>query len=113
MPGRPTSSLRAAGRVPTYKAHAPSSKSTKRASNRFSANFADDDDEEVPEVEKRGLKADDLASWAKTVGAGLEVPAGWSFKKDNDRTHQPDITNATAQPPKVSVIDIVELLIHY
>ncbi|KAG8886477.1 hypothetical protein FRB97_002988 [Tulasnella sp. 331] len=78
MPGRPTSSLRSA-RAPTFRSHMPSSRPTKKSSNRFSANFADEDDDEGMTEDKTALSPDDLTAWAKSKGAGLEVPAGWNF----------------------------------
>lgn len=94
MPGRPTSSLRSA-RAPTFRSHMPSSRPAKKATNRFSANFADEDEEEGMVEDKTALSPDDLTAWAKSKGAGLEVPAGWNFN--------------LATPAKVAVDKTVEV----
>lgn len=98
MPGRATSSLRAA-RAPTYRSHVPSSRPTKRATNRFSANFADDDDDGMEE-DQGGLRADELEQWAKSTGTGLVVPTGWSFKTV-DAAKPTDAEAVAAEPSKV------------
>ncbi|KAG9015005.1 hypothetical protein FRB94_007077 [Tulasnella sp. JGI-2019a] len=115
MPGRPTSSLRSA-RAPTFRSHMPSSRPTKKSTNRFSANFADEDEEGTMEEEKTALSPDDLTAWAKSRGAGLEVPAGWNFNNAAPKTNTGDqkaeaLTTTSVDMEKKRRDELVEKLV--
>ncbi|KAG8983842.1 hypothetical protein FRB90_005702, partial [Tulasnella sp. 427] len=81
MPGRATSSFRA-GRAPTFRTHVPSSRPT----NKFSANFADDEDDDGMQEESASLTPAELSKWVERGGGGFEVPTGFSFDFSKAKT---------------------------